>query len=132
MPTNLETAHRLYAAFAAADGPALLALLDPGFQAEVTAGLPEGWGGRYEGAERMLSECWGAVFTRLDTHPVPSEYLEAADGRIVVLGRYLGRARDTGRAHDAAFAHVLRFRDGRICGLVQITDSERWHEALRP
>ena len=131
MKTNLDTARALYAAFEAADGPALLELLDPGFEAEVTAGLPDGWGGHYEGPEVMLRECWARVFARLDSHPVPSEYLEAGDGRIVVLGRYLGRARDTGRPHEAAFAHVLRFRDGRIRALVQITDSERWHDALR-
>jgi 2-(1,2-epoxy-1,2-dihydrophenyl)acetyl-CoA isomerase len=52
---------------------------------------------------------------------------------MVVTGRYVGQARGTGRALDAAFAHVLRFAgDGRISELVQITDTARWHEALRP
>lgn len=130
--TNLETARRLYTAFEEADGPALVALLHPDFEGEVTDGLPEGWGGSYRGPEQMLLECWGQVFAKLETRPVPSEYLQADDGRVVVLGRYLGSARDSGRPHDAVFAHVLRFDEDRISGLVQITDSQRWHEALAP
>lgn len=50
----------------------------------------------------------------------------------MILGRYLGRSRETGRSHDAAFAHVLRFQDGAVSELIQITDTARWHEALRP
>ena len=129
-PSNTDTARRLYAAFEAADGPALLELLDPDFEGEVTPGLPEGWGGTYHGPQEMLGQCWGQVFGKLATRPVPEDYLEAADGRVVVLGRYLGTARESGRPHEAAFAHVLSFRDDRIARLVQITDSHRWHEAL--
>jgi ketosteroid isomerase-like protein len=39
------------------------------------------------------------------------------------------RRAQTGRPLDAAFAHVLSIRNGRVASLVQITDTQRWHEA---
>jgi uncharacterized protein len=128
---NLATAARLYLAFEAADAQALLDVLAPDFRGVVSAGMPDGLGGSYEGAERMLSDCWGRVYALLDTRPVPEEYLPIAGAsRMVVLGHYRGAARRTGRPHEASFAHVLRFRAGRIIELIQITDTERWHRAL--
>lgn len=70
------------------------------------------------------------MFAKLDLKPMPEEYLSVGVGRIVVLGRYVGRARDTGVPLEAVFAHVLRVRDGRVTELVQVTDSARWHRAL--
>jgi uncharacterized protein len=92
--------------------------------------MPEGLGGSYEGPEAMLRRCWAPVFALLDVRPVPDEYLPAGADRVVVIGRYLGTARPTGRPLSAAFAHVLRFADGLVTELVQITDTQRWHEAL--
>jgi ketosteroid isomerase-like protein len=118
-------------AFAAADAEGLLAVLAPDFRGVVSAGMPAGLGGIYEGSEKMLRECWAQVFARLDTRPVAEEYLAmAGEERMVVLGHYRGEARGSGRLHEASFAHVLRFRDGRIVELIQITDTQRWHEAL--
>jgi uncharacterized protein len=132
MSDDLDTARRLYAAFEAADGTALLELLSPDFHGQVTDGLPAPWGGPHEGPRNMLTEVWASVFAKLDARPVPDEYLVAEGGDIVVVGHYRGTARETGRELDAAFAHVLRFREGRIAELVQITDSARWREALAP
>jgi ketosteroid isomerase-like protein len=126
----LDTAERLYEAFAAHDAERLVALLHPDFRGEVTAGLPHDLGGVYEGPESMLRDCWARVFRVLDTRPVPDELVATEDGRVIALGRYRGRGRDSGRPHDAAFVHVLRFRDGRVVELRQITDSRRWAGAL--
>lgn len=128
---NLQVAERFYAALAATDTRTLVELLDPQFQGEMTAGLPEGWGGTYHGVRDMLECCWRPVYARLGSRPVPDEYLPSGPDRLVVLGRYQGRAHTTGRPFEAAFAHVLRFADGRICELIQVTDSARWHEALQ-
>lgn len=128
---NLATAARLYSAFEAGDAQALLDVLAPDFRGVVSAGMPEGLGGTYESAERMLRDCWGRAYALLDTRPVPEEYLPVAGvSRVVVLGHYRGAARRTGRSHEASFAHVLRFRAGRIVELIQITDTQRWHHAL--
>lgn len=120
----------LYQAFAAHDAKAMRGLLTPGFRGVVTDGMPHGLGGVYEGPDAMFRDCWGPVFKLIDVHPVPADYLPVADDRMVVLGRYEGTARGTGRPLSAAFAHVLRFADGRVSEIVQITDTARWHDAL--
>ncbi len=127
---NLRIAERFYRALATSDTRTLLELLDPQLHAEITAGLPHGWGGVYSGSRDMLDRCWRPIFTQLAVRPVPREYLPCDEDRVVVLGRYHGHSRATGRQLDAAFAHVLRLRDQRIYELVQITDSARWHDAL--
>jgi hypothetical protein len=48
----LETARRLYEAFAAKDVGALLALLAPQFHGVVSEGMPDGLGGSYDGPGR--------------------------------------------------------------------------------
>lgn len=133
MPNDrLQTAQRLYGAFAAHDATALLAVLAPGFCGIVCEGMPDGLGGAYDTAEAMLRQCWARVFALADVRPIPAEYLPVPDDRIIVLGRYEGTARATGRSLSAAFAHVLRFADNKVCELIQITDTAHWHDALAP
>jgi ketosteroid isomerase-like protein len=131
MPADsVQVASRLYQAFAAHDRDALLATLAGSFRGRVTDGMPNGLGGTYEGADAMLHDCWARVFAAVDVRPIAEEYLPVAEDRIVVLGRYVGTARETGRPLSAAFAHVLRIEGGRVSELVQITDTVRWQQAL--
>jgi ketosteroid isomerase-like protein len=129
---HLGLARLLYQALRDADGPALARLLHPDFVGRVTAGLPNGYGGEYHGAKAMLLDVWARVWADYDMAPRPDQLLVAEDGTVVAVGRYLGSARATGRSVDAAFAHILRFRDGKLVELHQITDSQRWVEALEP
>jgi ketosteroid isomerase-like protein len=124
-----RAAQEIYDALGRRDAAALQRLLDPECEGEVTAGLPAGIGGLYRGREAVLG-MWGRVARLFDIRPEPAEYLSTADGRLLVLGRYRGQARATGREVDAAFAHVLTVRGGRLQRLVQITDSQRWSDAL--
>jgi uncharacterized protein len=130
--TNLRTARRLYEAFGAQDARALLEIITPDFHGVVTDGMPIELGGVYQGAERMLRDCWARVFANLDVRPEPEEFLPVAPDRVVVLGRYRGTARATGRRLSATFAHILRVTDGRVSELLQVTDTVRWREALAP
>jgi len=131
MTADLDAAHALYAAFAAHDGAGILAALHDDFRGEVTPGLPFG-AGEHHGPRAMFADCWGPVFAALDVAPYPDELLLTEDGRVVALGHYRGTARASGRDLDAVFVHVLRFRDGKVVDLIQITDSQRWIEALAP
>jgi ketosteroid isomerase-like protein len=121
---------RFYEALAVADAAALLTLLHPSFVGITSPGLPDGWGEVYDSAQKMLRDCWGRIFAKLVVRPEPREYLRAEDGRIVVVGKYVGRARGTGRMLDAQFVHFLRLKDDRILELEQITDTARWRDAL--
>lgn len=127
---NLQAARRLYAALRAQDPGAVLSALTRQFRGVVSDGMPAGLGGTYEGAETMLRDCWARVFAMLDLRPVPAEYLPISADRMIVLGHYEGTARSTGRHLSAAFAHILRFADGRVSELVQVTDTARWLDAL--
>jgi uncharacterized protein len=131
MATHVDIARRLYRALEDADVPALLALLHPRFSAEVTDGLPCGLGGRYDGPKAMLG-LWARVTTTFDVRPRPQEFLPMADERVVVVGRYVGRAVPTRAPVDAAFVHILRIEADQILALQQITDSQRWAAALEP
>lgn len=126
MVDNLAAARRLYAAFAARDPRAILESLHPAFVGEVSAGMPLGLGGTYEGPEAMLSQVWGPVARVYDLTPELGELLACGTDRVVAVGTYRGALRDSGAPVDAAFAHVLTMRESRVARLVQITDTARW------
>lgn len=92
-------------------------------------GLPHG--GTYHGLEAVrraifdpLDEEWWDEF-RAD----PDEFIDAGD-RVVVLGRYTGRAKATGRVLDVPYAHVWTFRDGKAVEFRQFVDTAGWNAAL--
>ncbi|MEZ0050212.1 ketosteroid isomerase-like protein [Mycobacterium sp. MAA66] len=125
-----EVVARLYAAFAAGDGPTLAGLLHPEFTGRVSDGMPFGLGGIVHSPEQMLRDVWGATHTHYETTPHPDEYLAVGRDRVIVLGYYRGRSRATHRQYEAAFTHDITIRDRKIASLVQITDTKRWHDAL--
>jgi uncharacterized protein len=125
-----EVAERLYRAFDAGDGTALAGLLHPEFTGQVSTGMPFDVGGSVEGPEQMLRDVWVATFAQFETAPYPDEYVVVGDQRVIVFGHYRGRGRATGKRYEAAFAHDITVRDGKVAGLVQITDTKPWHDAL--
>jgi len=126
------TAARLYAALAARDVEALIALLDPAFTARVSEGMPLGVGGRIGDPRAMVLGVWGTIAGHFDVAPQPDEYLEVAADRVLVVGWYRGSSRATGRTFEAAFAHDLVIRGDRLVSLVQVTDTVPWHDAAAP
>lgn len=125
MPTATAVAHRLYDAFAETDPVALLDLLADDFEGTVSAGMPHGVGGPHHGPNDMLG-VWATIAARYDMRVEPIDYLEVDEQRVVVIGRYVGPARDGNSAVDAAFAHVITTRGDRVVALRQITDTARW------
>jgi ketosteroid isomerase-like protein len=124
-------ARRLYAAFTAHDGQAVLDALTEDFVGEGSHGMPLGVGGRHEGRDAMLRDCWAQVFAAYDIAVEADRYLETGPGEVVALGCYRGRARSGGDSFAARFAHILTTRDGRIASLEQITDTGSWGAAQR-
>jgi ketosteroid isomerase-like protein len=122
-------AQRLYDAFAARDGEALLAAMTEDFVGTVSAGMPLGVGGRHQGRDAMLRDCWAQVFMAYDMNVEPDRYLVCAPDEVVVLGSYRGSERATSDPVDARFAHVLTLRDGLVASLEQITDTRSWAAA---
>jgi ketosteroid isomerase-like protein len=127
--TELERIDVLYDAFARHDGAALGAMLAPSFAGHVSDGMPGGAG--EIGSPAAMMAVWMRAAMQFDVHPRPDEVVQLKDGRVLVLGHYVGAARKTGKRLDAVFAHVWRFEGDQVTELVQVTDTARWHEALR-
>jgi 2-(1,2-epoxy-1,2-dihydrophenyl)acetyl-CoA isomerase len=126
-PTDLARA--LYAALAAGDR----AQLDvPEFTGHIAEGMPFGTGGDHDGPAAMRRNGWGAIARHFEARAEPDRFLDLADGRLLVTGRYRGRGRQSGAALDAAFAHLITIEAGRIRALEQYTDTARWREAAGP
>lgn len=132
MSQTLEVAARLYTALHDRDVPALAALLHADFTATASAGMPYDVGGRINGPREMLEGVWGVIAQHFDVAPEPDEMLPVAEGRVIVLGHYRGRAHISGRTFEASFAHDLHVRGSELLALVQITDTACWHAALLP
>lgn len=120
---------RLYPALASGDRATLDDLLHADFIGETTRGLPLDLGGRYEGS-REMRRFWGNLGRAFDARAEPTDVQVLGDGRVLVTGVYSGAARDTGHKLEAAFTHTIVLRDGKLAGLVQITDSKAWADAL--
>jgi 2-(1,2-epoxy-1,2-dihydrophenyl)acetyl-CoA isomerase len=96
----------------------------------VTENRPLGIASLHHGPEAMIGEVWWPIGRAFAVRVEPNEWIECAGGRLLVLGRYTGRARSSGAPLDAAFAHLWTARDGRLCALWHLTDSARWLAAL--
>src|SRR5947208_7457815 len=127
-----EIARAFYAALATGDRNQLDALLNPGFTGRTTEGMPFGIGGDHHSPAAMRRNGWGAIARHFEARAEPERFLDLADGRLLVTGRYRGRGKQGGAPLDAAFAHLIAVDQGRIKSLEQFTDTARWHDAASP
>lgn len=127
-----DLARALYDALAAGNRDQLDALLHPQFTGRTAEGMPFGIGGDHDSPAAMRRNGWGAIARHFEARAEPEEFLDLADGRLLVKGRYRGRGKQSGAELDAAFAHVIAIDEGRIKSLEQFTDTVRWHDAAGP
>jgi 2-(1,2-epoxy-1,2-dihydrophenyl)acetyl-CoA isomerase len=120
----------LYPALAKGDRDTIERLVAPDFEATLTAGLPGGVGGVHRGRDDMIDNGWWALGRLFRVRAEPCQWMVCPDGRLLVVGRYLGSGRASGAPLDAAFVHLWSAEDGRLTGLWQLTDSARFVEAL--
>jgi 2-(1,2-epoxy-1,2-dihydrophenyl)acetyl-CoA isomerase len=127
-----DLARALYAALAAGDRDQLDRLLHPEFIGQIAEGMPFGSGGRHDGPTAMRRNGWGGIARHFEARAEPERFLELADGRLLVTGRYRGRGKQNGATLDAAFAHLITVEAGQIRALEQFTDTARWRDAGGP
>ncbi|MGH2876023.1 MAG: enoyl-CoA hydratase-related protein, partial [Trebonia sp.] len=120
----------LYGALAVGDRAAIESVLTEDFVGRLTSGLPGGIGGVHVGPEAMIRDGWFAIGARWRVRAEPTSFAATDDGRLQVQGAYRGTGRSSGIAFEADFVHLWSFRDGRITGLVQVTDSAAFVGAL--
>jgi ketosteroid isomerase-like protein len=125
----LDAVRRSYEAFGRGDLEGALAIMDDEIVWHQAQGLPHG--GTYRGLSTVranvfdpIGEQWWDGFDA-----TPSEFIGCGD-HVVVLGRYTATAKASGAPLDIPFAHVWRFRDGRVVRFHQFTDTRGWTDAL--
>src|SRR5512147_2104125 len=114
-----DLARALYAALSASDRAQLDALLHPQFTGRTAEGMPFGIGGDHDSPTAMRRNGWGAIARHFEAHAEAEKFLDLADGRLLVTGRYRGRGKQGGAPLDAAFAHLIAIDQGRIKSLEQ-------------
>jgi 2-(1,2-epoxy-1,2-dihydrophenyl)acetyl-CoA isomerase len=127
-----DLARALYAALAAGDRDQLDSLLHPEFTGRTAEGMPFSIGGDHDGPTAMRRNGWGKIARHFEARAEPEKFLDLADERLLVTGRYRGHGRQGGAVLDAAFAHLIAIDQGRIKSLEQYTDTARWHDAAGP
>ena len=125
----IERVRVTYAAFSRGDLDGALVLFDDEITWHQAQGLAHG--GVYHGLATVRREVFdpiaGSWWSAFDA--LPDTYLDAGE-TIVVLGRYVGRARESGKPLDVPFVHVWEFADGRAVVFRQYTDTYGWRAAL--
>ena len=129
-PSITELVAALYPALAKGDREMVARLVDPDFEGTLTAGLPAGVGGVHRGREDMIENGWWALGRLFRMRAEPCQWMVCPDGRLLVVGRYIGSGRESGAPLDAAFVHLWSAEAGRLTAVWQLTDSVRFVEAL--
>jgi ketosteroid isomerase-like protein len=123
---NIQTIKDAYAAFSRGDLPSVLGAFDDGIQ-WITPGNSDLAGERngkeeVTGFFRTLKERWDFLAFE------PAEYIPSGD-RVVALGRYEVRSRQTGRTVASHWAMVWTFRNGKAVRFQEYTDTSALESA---
>jgi uncharacterized protein len=117
MPSqNIESLRRAYEGFEKRDTAAVLSVMSTDIEWDATDALAHT--GVYQGHEGVVEYLRGLSGVWDDFHLEPDQFVEAADGRnIMVLGITRGRLVETGEQVEARFAHIGEVKNGKIVRL---------------
>ena len=119
---NTALVQQAYENFQNADIDALLSL----FSDEITWELPEmpgvPFGGKRAGIGPVMEFFAQVGMSQEPLRFEPTTYV-AQDNRVVALGSYDWRVRDTGRDFTSNFAHIFTISDGQIVAFQEFMDT---------
>jgi hypothetical protein len=121
--SNADTIRAVYAAFQRGDIPAVLAAMAPDIVWNEAENFPYADNNPYVGPDAILAGVFARLGGEWDGFAVKEEDLIDAGDTIVTLGRYGGAPKATGKKINAQFAHVWRFKNGKIVAFQQYTDT---------
>lgn len=127
-PSITELVTALYPALMKGDRETIERLVAEEFEGTVTEGLP--MGGHHHGRAAMIEHGWWEFGRLYRIRIEPTQWMTCPDGRLLVLGRYVGSGRTTGTPFDAAFVHLWSAAGGRLTAVWQLTDSALFLAAL--
>lgn len=115
-----------YEAFGRNDPSVLFGAMDPAITWNEAEGNPLADRNPYIGPQAVGEGVFGRLVAAIDNFSaVPHTMIDGSD-YVVVLGRYGGTVKASSAALDAEFCHVYRFRDGKVVGFQQYTDTAQW------
>jgi uncharacterized protein len=110
---NIEMLRRAYEGFARKDLAAVLSAMSPDIEWDATDAIAHT--GVYKGHEGVLEYLRELTGVWAEFELEPDEFLEAADGRnVIVTGVTRGRLAESGEQVEARFAHIGEVKDGKI------------------
>ena len=127
--SNVDAVQSIYDAFAKGDVPGVIGSLSPEIVWTEAEGFP--YGGDYSGPAAVLEGVFMRIGTEWDGFTVvPRELIDGGD-TVVALGQYSGTYNATGKRFQAEFAHVWKWRDGKVIRFVQYVDTLLVHQAVQ-
>jgi ketosteroid isomerase-like protein len=121
--SNADTIRGVYAAFQKGDIPSVLAAMAPDIVWNEAENFPYADNNPYVGPDAILAGVFARLGGEWDGFAVREEELIDAGDTIVTLGRYGGAPKATGKKINSQFAHVWRFKNGKIVAFQQYTDT---------
>lgn len=117
-----DVVQRVYAAFGAGDGPALVALAAPDSTWVVNAPSEHPYGGTFVGVAG-LQRFLGAIATNVAIEAFGVDRLIATGDDVFVVGHETGRWRRSGRAYTVRWLHHFRVEQGRVAAFEEWFDT---------
>ena len=130
MGQNSQIVESFYAAMGRGDIPSALGTLDPQIVWNEAENFVYADKSPYVGIDAVLT----GLFARLGGEwegfsAVPEQIVDGGD-TVVALGRYGGVYKATGATVNAQFVHVFRFKNGKVAGFQQYTDTAQFKDAV--
>jgi ketosteroid isomerase-like protein len=126
---NKKTVEGMYEAFGRGDIPFVIGALDRDVEWWEAENFIYDDKNPYIGPQAVLEGVFGRIGQEWEWFSVtPIEVLDAGES-VVGRGHYAGKYRQTGREVKAQFAHVFSFRNGKVVGFQQYTDTAQFKTA---
>lgn len=127
---NKQAIEEMYAAFGRGDVPVVLGTLHQEIEWWEAENFIYADKNPYRGPQSVLMGVFARILKDWDGFTVtPDEVLDAGE-TVVGRGHYAGKYRKTGRAVKAQFAHVFKFKDGKVVLFQQYTDTAQFQNAV--
>jgi ketosteroid isomerase-like protein len=128
--TNGERVKSLYEAFGQGDVPAVLGAFDSRIEWREADNFRYADRNPYVGPIAVAEGVFGRIAAEIDSFSVTPERIADAGDTVLSEGRYRGTVKATGKTVSVQFAHVWRFRHGKVIAFQQYTDTKQWADAF--
>jgi ketosteroid isomerase-like protein len=129
MGPNHKNVEAFYAAMGRGDIPFVIGLLDSAIVWSEAENFVYTDQSPYVGVDAVLNGLFARLGGEWDGFAaVPQEIVDGGE-TVVALGHYGGVYKATGVKVNAQFVHVFRFKDGKVAGFQQYTDTAQFKDA---